>query len=106
MWANVVFSAVDGNPQEPAAFTLIAEIGSLSLEFTRLSQLSGNPKYFDAVQRITEQLGKYQNQTKLPGMWPVLVNTPNVDFVSDNTFSLGAMSDSLYEYLPKVDTPI
>ncbi|MCJ1392719.1 hypothetical protein MMC18_005590 [Xylographa bjoerkii] len=93
--------AADGKPQEAATFTLVAEIGSLSLEFTRLSQLSGDPKYFDAVQRITEQFVRYQNQTKLPGMWPVLVNPKNTDFVSDNTFSLGAMSDSLYEYLPK-----
>ncbi|MCJ1403205.1 hypothetical protein MMC11_006428 [Xylographa trunciseda] len=93
--------AADGKPQEAPTSTLLAEIGSLSLEFTRLSQLSGDPKYFDAVQRITEQFVRCQNQTRLPGMWPVLVSPRNADFVSDNTFSLGAMSDSLYEYLPK-----
>ncbi|MCJ1438300.1 phosphatidylinositol-3,5-bisphosphate 5-phosphatase [Xylographa pallens] len=93
--------AADGKSQEAAAYTIVAEIGSLSLEFTRLSQLSGDPKYFDAVQRITEQFLRYQNQTRLPGMWPVIVTPENADFVSDNTFSLGAMSDSLYEYLPK-----
>ncbi|MCJ1321508.1 hypothetical protein MMC15_006853 [Xylographa vitiligo] len=94
--------AATGKPQEAAAYTIVAEIGSLSLEFTRLSQLSGDPKYFDAVQRISEQFLRYQNQTRLAGMWPVIVTPENADFVSDNTFSLGAMSDSLYEYLPKV----
>ena len=103
---NRMFSAATGKPQEAAAYTIVAEIGSLSLEFTRLSQLSGDPKYFDAVQRISEQFLRYQNQTRLAGMWPVIVTPENADFVSDNTFSLGAMSDSLYEYLPKVVTSI
>lgn len=82
--------------------TLVAEIGSLSLEFTRLSQLSGDSKYFDAVQRITNVLDQQQNLTKLPGMWPVFVNAQTEDFSRDTFFSLGAMADSLYEYLPKV----
>ena len=99
--ANMNSSAREGKPQEAGAWTLVAEIGSLSLEFTRLSQLSGDPKYFDAVQRITQHFLRQQNMTKLPGMWPVVVNAKEARFIDDNTFTLGAMADSLYEYFPK-----
>lgn len=32
----------------------LAEVGSLSLEFSRISQLTGDNKYYDAIARITE----------------------------------------------------
>lgn len=92
---------MDGGNQEPVASAAIADLGSLSLEFTRLSQLTGDARYFDAIQRITDLFASQQNQTALPGMWPVHVNAQTLDFHSGNGFSFGAMSDSLYEYLPK-----
>lgn len=82
--------------------TLVAELGSLSLEFTRLSQLTGEPKFFDAIQRITNGFDQQQNVTRLSGMWPVNVNARELDFGEDTGFTLGGMSDSVYEYLPKV----
>ncbi|KAI9666198.1 MAG: hypothetical protein M1821_004133 [Bathelium mastoideum] len=48
----------------------LAEIGSLSLEFTRLAQLTKEPKYYDAIARITDALEKWQPDTRLPGLWP------------------------------------
>ncbi|KAF2794367.1 glycoside hydrolase family 47 protein [Melanomma pulvis-pyrius CBS 109.77] len=87
--------------QEALSSTMSAEIGSLSLEFTRLSQLTGNPKYFDAVQRVTDQFEKHQNDTRIPGLFPVFLNALDEDFGSDKTFTFGGMSDSLYEYFPK-----
>lgn len=99
--ANGGFRAADGKPQA-AGHVLLADLGSLSLEFTRLSQLTKDPKYFDAVQRIADSFLDQQNSTKLPGMWPVTVNAEAANFTADNTFSLGAMADSMYEYLPKV----
>ncbi|XP_014561786.1 glycoside hydrolase family 47 protein [Bipolaris victoriae FI3] len=50
---------------------VLAEIGSLSMEFTRLAQLTGEHKYYDAVARITDNLEEFQKKTPLPGMWPV-----------------------------------
>lgn len=79
----------------------MSEMGSLSLEFTRLAQLTGNDKYYDAVQRVSDEFHKAQNLTKLPGMWPMIVNAAMPDFSRDTHFHLGGMSDSLYEYLPK-----
>lgn len=79
-----------------------ASVGSLSLEFTRLSQLTGDPKYYDAVTRVTKLLARAQNTTKIPGMWPAVLNTQNGNFRDGNEFTLAASSDSLYEYLPKM----
>lgn len=80
----------------------LASPGSLCLEFTRLSQLSGNSKYYGAINRITLLMEAHQNLTRLPGMWPVFIDLQNVDFHGNNHFSLGANSDSAYEYLPKM----
>jgi mannosyl-oligosaccharide alpha-1,2-mannosidase len=73
----------------------------MCLEFTRLSQLSGDAKYYDAADRVTRFLERIQYETKLPGMWP-----KTLDFKTEkapgNRFSLGAQADVLYEYLPKM----
>jgi hypothetical protein len=80
---------------------LVSELGSLSLEFTKLSQLTGDMKYYDAVQRISDEFERGQDGTKLPGMWPVQIDSSGPRFTTDNAFTLGGMSDSLYEYFPK-----
>ena len=91
-----------GQPQRADTTVLVAEIGSLTLEFTRLSQLTGDPKWYDAVRRIVKILEKQQKQSLLPGMWPVTVDARNQQFALDTLFTLSAMSDSLYEYFPKM----
>lgn len=90
-----------GKPQEASDNVLVSEPGSLSLEFTRLSQNTGDPKYFDAVQRIMDIFDQQQDQTKLPGMWPVIIDQKHGNFSSFHGFTIGGMADSLYEYLPK-----
>ncbi|MCJ1445985.1 MAG: phosphatidylinositol-3,5-bisphosphate 5-phosphatase [Stictis urceolatum] len=92
---------LEGEPQHASAATLSAEIGSLSLELTRLTQLTGDPKYFDAIQRITDVFDEQQDSTALPGLWPIGVDAEEPNFAIEKQFSLGAMADSLYEYLPK-----
>ncbi|RSL67513.1 hypothetical protein CEP54_003214 [Fusarium duplospermum] len=78
-----------------------ASPSSLVMEFTKLSQLTGDPKFYDATDRVTQFLVRIQNDTRLPGMWPLCLNFQN-EQANDNTFSLGALADSLYEYLPKM----
>ncbi|KAI1124802.1 glycoside hydrolase [Nemania abortiva] len=91
-----------GKNQKAPTTVLLAEIGSLSLEFTKMSQLTGDMQYYDAIQRIYDELEDAQSKTRLPGMWPVLIDasTSPMSFKGDG-FSLGGMSDSAYEYLPK-----
>ncbi|KAI1317019.1 glycoside hydrolase [Xylariaceae sp. FL0255] len=93
---------VRGRSQRAAVTTLLAEIGSLSLEFTKMSQLTGDMQYYDAVQRIYDEMEKAQSATRLPGMWPVVVDasTTPMGFDGDG-FTLGGMSDSAFEYLGK-----
>ncbi|KAJ5615889.1 hypothetical protein N7537_001003 [Penicillium hordei] len=76
-----------------------AELGSFILEFTRLSQITGDPKYFDAAQRVMELFDKQQDATKLAGLWPVSVNAKD-ELFDDDTFTLGAEASSLYKSLP------
>ncbi|KAH8905992.1 seven-hairpin glycosidase [Coniochaeta sp. PMI_546] len=79
-----------------------AAMATLSLEFTRLSQLTGNPKFFTVIDGIKQELLGTQNATRLPGMWPLFVNLKNTFVVDGSTFTLGAQADSGYEYLPKM----
>lgn len=92
--------AKKGAKQEADESALIAEIGSLTLEFTRLAQLTKDARFFDAVQRITNILDEQQNKTVLPGLWPVIMDAKRGKF-ADVGFTLGGMADSTYEYLPK-----
>ncbi|RVX72429.1 hypothetical protein B0A52_03617 [Exophiala mesophila] len=95
-WKN---TALGGNA-EPGTMTLLAELGSMTVEFTRLSQLTGDAKYYDLVARISEELEFWQNKTILPGLWPTLVDAKALSF-DYNHFTFGGMADSTYEYLPK-----
>jgi mannosyl-oligosaccharide alpha-1,2-mannosidase len=103
----------EANDHRPSASVVLAVLGTLQLEFTRLSQLTGNPKYYSAVQHVMDELGKWQNETGLPGMWPATVDSSimNQSMALDSPvpgsielYTLGALADSAYEYLPKVCT--
>ncbi|KAF7932096.1 uncharacterized protein EAE97_009117 [Botrytis byssoidea] len=81
---------------------LVAQIASLSLEFIRLSQVTGDQKYANAIQKITDQLEATQNTTALPGMWPSQANCMGSELsFGSRSFTLGAFADSAFEYLPK-----
>ncbi|KAI1496917.1 glycoside hydrolase family 47 protein [Biscogniauxia marginata] len=86
---------VAGNRDPSAAIT------SSSLEFTRLAQLTGDNKYYDAIDRVTRVLDEWQNKTRLPGMWPTFFDAYQLQLDGENSFTIGALADSLYEYLPK-----
>lgn len=90
-----------GEEQEAEDNVLIAELGSFTMEFVRLSQLTGDPKWYDAANRVVDLLEQQQMKTKLPGMWPIVVNPRRLDLTQDTGFSIGSMADSAYEYLPK-----
>ncbi|KAK3941311.1 glycosyl hydrolase family 47-domain-containing protein [Diplogelasinospora grovesii] len=65
--------AYNENPKRASTSAGVAELGSLSMEFTRLAQLTGKNKYYDAVARITDALEELQNRpngTALPGIFP------------------------------------
>ncbi|ERF72977.1 hypothetical protein EPUS_05058 [Endocarpon pusillum Z07020] len=61
-------------PHRASSRVVLAELGTLSLEFTRLAQITKEHKYYDAAARITNELQTWQNNTQLPGLWPVAVD--------------------------------
>ena len=103
-------SKAEGEFFEPANDIAMADIGSLSLEFARLSQITGDPKYLEAITLVTDVFARTQNQSSIPGLWPEMVDATSISFTNDtsanfathsSTYSLGALSDSSYEYLVK-----
>ncbi|KAL7942763.1 glycoside hydrolase family 47 protein [Trichoderma barbatum] len=97
-----IHAAMAGKKQEAPSGVLVAEIGSLSMEFTRLSMITRDPKWFDAVQRIMDGMAAQQNSTALPGLWPLVVSAQGEIYNQGDAFTMGAMADSVYEYLPKM----
>jgi mannosyl-oligosaccharide alpha-1,2-mannosidase len=93
--------AARGEAQEASAGTLVSELGSLTVEFTRLSQITHDMRWYDAVARITDLFAAQQDTTHLSGMWPVSINARDMILNEDTWFTLGGMSDSTYEYFPK-----
>lgn len=96
--------AVNGEQQYETE-NIMAQLGSLSLEFTHLSQLTGDNRWYDAISRLTNIFDEQQKRTKLPGLWPTNYDTYNSsipDFTRKNEFSLGANADSTYEYFLKM----
>lgn len=61
-------------PHRAGTRVVLAELGSLAVEFTRLAQLTKQNKYYDAIARITNELEKFQPNTSLPGLWPSYVD--------------------------------
>lgn len=65
----------DSKEEELASVrAVLAELGSLSVEFTRLAQVTGDNRYFDAVQRITNELEKSADNMVIVGLWPSLID--------------------------------
>lgn len=62
-------------PKMADTATGIAELGSMTMEFTRLAQLTGQDKYYDAIARIVDALEEWQSRegeagTAVPGIFP------------------------------------
>lgn len=63
--------AVAKLPKRAQSGVSVAELGSLSMEFTRLAQITGEDKYYDAVARITDAFYEWQERgTSIPGIFP------------------------------------
>jgi len=72
---------------------VLAELGSLAVEFTRLAQITKEPKYYDAIARITDSLEEWQNHTRLPGMWPTYVDASGCERIIYKAPSMNMQTD-------------
>lgn len=102
-WLDIEGAKSPGRAGFNSEYSLcFACLGSLTMEFTRLAQITSEPKYYDVVARISILLEREQSNTRLPGLWPTSVNPATQLFNSSYQFSIGALADSAYEYFPKM----
>lgn len=77
--------------------SVLSEFGSVQLEFRKLSQLTGDQKYDNAVTKIMNVMKEHEPKD---GLYPVLFHPQTSQFIGDR-ITLGALGDSWYEYLLK-----
>ncbi|RUP45699.1 LOW QUALITY PROTEIN: hypothetical protein BC936DRAFT_147844 [Jimgerdemannia flammicorona] len=113
----------------PRGASILAEIGSFQLEFTHISQLTGNWTYHHKAQRANDFFdGLRRTHQYPPGLFPILVDIDNGEFttstcsrvaffdgvsvflftlrklfpaISQAQITYGGLGDSFYEYLIK-----
>ncbi|KAG6580370.1 ER degradation-enhancing alpha-mannosidase-like protein [Phytophthora cinnamomi] len=87
-----------GVPKGETPIASTAGAGSLSIEFTMLSVLTGDPKYAAASRGAVRAL--FQRRSKI-GLLGKHINTKNGDW-TETSSGPGSNSDSFYEYLLKM----
>ncbi|EUC45879.1 glycoside hydrolase family 47 protein [Bipolaris oryzae ATCC 44560] len=86
----------DGEEQESSGSVTLAELTTYNLAFIRLSQLTGDMRFYDAATRVTNILESQQSSTKIPGLWPAEINLHTLDLTSADTFNVDASSGPAY----------
>ncbi|XP_056150332.1 mannosyl-oligosaccharide 1,2-alpha-mannosidase IA [Lampris incognitus] len=84
-------------PWASGGSSILAEYGTLHLEFVHLSKLSGNPDFAQKVMNIRKVLNRLD---KPQGLYPNYLN-PNSGQWGQHHVSVGGLGDSFYEYLLK-----
>uniref|UniRef100_A0A8C7DPR1 alpha-1,2-Mannosidase n=1 Tax=Oncorhynchus kisutch TaxID=8019 RepID=A0A8C7DPR1_ONCKI len=84
-------------PWASGGSSILAEYGTLHLEFMHLSKLSGNPAFAEKVMNIRKVLNRLE---KPQGLYPNYLN-PNSGQWGQHHVSVGGLGDSFYEYLLK-----
>uniref|UniRef100_A0A673MSV4 alpha-1,2-Mannosidase n=1 Tax=Sinocyclocheilus rhinocerous TaxID=307959 RepID=A0A673MSV4_9TELE len=84
-------------PWASGGSSILAEYGTLHLEFMHLSELSGRPVFAEKVMNIRKVLNRLD---KPQGLYPNYLN-PNSGQWGQHHVSVGGLGDSFYEYLLK-----
>lgn len=102
--SGLLLARFDAGSRAPYFFNgrvSLAEVGSMTLELTRLSQVTGDRWYFDRAQRAIDYI---QNvvvpASDLAPLVPATFDS-NVPDKVVGYYTFGAMADSYYEYLIK-----
>ncbi|CAB3364923.1 Hypothetical predicted protein [Cloeon dipterum] len=75
-----------------------SEVTTIQLEFRDLSSSTGDPRFEEAVSKVSEHVHKLP---KTDGLVPIFINANTGQFRVYSTITLGARGDSYYEYLLK-----
>ncbi|XP_012276680.1 mannosyl-oligosaccharide 1,2-alpha-mannosidase IA isoform X1 [Orussus abietinus] len=77
--------------------SILSEIGTIHLEFTYLSDITGNPVFRSKVENVRKMLKSLE---KPKGLYPNYIH-PRTGKWGQHHMSLGGLGDSFYEYLLK-----
>ena len=80
--------------------SILSEFGTLSMEFTYLSDITGNSKYRNKIDKLQEVVQKYNADGSKENSFPLFWDTERGSPANSHT-SLGAFGDSFFEYLIK-----
>ncbi|KAJ3588746.1 hypothetical protein NHX12_009600, partial [Muraenolepis orangiensis] len=93
-YSDVNIGKGTAHPPRWTTDSTVAEVTSIQLEFRELSRLTQDPQY--QVTRLVHNL-----PGKKDGLVPMFINTNTGHFSHKGVFTLGARTDSHYEYLLK-----
>ena len=80
--------------------SILSEFGTLSMEFTYLSDITGDKKYVNAIDKLQATIFNYNVKGNKDCSFPLFWNTESGRSANSHT-SLGAFGDSFFEYLIK-----
>lgn len=97
-------------PKRAAVRSGVAEMGTLSMEFTRLAQLTGKDKYYDAVARIDDAMHEFQNREGhtaplLSGIFPENIDASGCNRTATELRAIEAASPQAQEQAAAAGTP-
>jgi mannosyl-oligosaccharide alpha-1,2-mannosidase len=81
-----------------AGNVVIAEVGTLQLEFRSLAYNTKDPKYARMVEKVHQQM---RRSPPADGLWPIYVNVQS-GMSAGGAVTFGALGDSFFEYLLKI----
>lgn len=109
---SIVWPRIPVWPCQPNPVMSLARLGSQSVEFLRLSIVTGKQKFARKASALAREMERAQQFSNIPGLWPQFFDGTCSDGLCDlthgahQTFTLGSAADSAYEYLVKVSTRI
>lgn len=90
-------SGRSSNPGWTGSASILAEVGTVQLEFRYLSKHTGRSQFGDAAVNAIKVLQKHQ---KPNGLYPIYIS-PQTGAPTNRQVTFGALGDSFYEYLLK-----
>jgi mannosyl-oligosaccharide alpha-1,2-mannosidase len=85
---------------------VLADAGTLQLEFFTLADRTKNRKWYEYAKKAMDVILSYKpispNSITTPlGLYPLFINPSTGKFTSEQSYAIGALGDSFYEYLIK-----
>ena len=94
----VLANGAASQPGWTGGASILAELGTVQLEFRQLTRITGDPKYARAAEAVIEKMDSLH---PVDGLYPIFVSADSGQ-PTTSQITFGALGDSFYEYLLKV----